>query len=218
MGGIRFREGKPPFPNGPSAFTNAPRQNALICESVMKAAWIICFALTLAQPALAQEPSFDCVQATSPDELAICDSPVLATLEAKGAQAFAQVSIDHEAVAKAIARPALQARRECGADAACIEDVLMQALYSYWTAGARSDQADEMDWLIADWAEANLTCRESIDPEVGLEACSARNLLTVQLHDIGLCEGAYLLDLPDFATATLLRERWVPCFYPELQK
>ena len=183
----------------------------------MKATWIMGLALVLAQPVWAQEPSFDCAQATMPDELAICDSADLSSLEAAGAQAFAQVSKDHEAAAKAIARPALQARRDCEADAACIEDVLMQALYSYWAAGARSDQADAMDWLIADWSEANLTCRESIDPEVGQEACSARNLLTVQLHDIGLCEGAYLLDLPDFATATLLREHWVPCFYPDLQ-
>lgn len=217
MGGIRVCEGKLSFPISPSSLTIAPKQEALSCENVMKAVWIIALALTLAQPTWAQEPSFDCTQATRPDELAICDSEDLSTLEAAGAQAFAQVSIDHQAAAKAIARPALQARRDCGADAACIEDVLMQALYSYWTAGARSDQADAMDWLIADWAEANQTCRESTDPEVGPQACSARNLLTVQLHDIGLCEGAYNLDTADFATATLLREHWVPCFYPELQ-
>ncbi len=183
----------------------------------MKAVWIFGLALSLAQPVWAQEPSFDCAQATKPYELAICDSADLSTLEAAGAEAFAQVSIDHAAAAKAIARPALQARRDCGADAECIADVLMQALYSYWAAGARSDQADAMDWLIADWTEANATCRESSDPAVGPQACSARNLLTVQLHDIGLCEGAYNLDNPDAATTTLLREHWVPCFYPELQ-
>ena len=183
----------------------------------MKATWIMGLALVLAQPAWAQEPSFDCARATMPDELAICDSADLSSLEAAGAQAFAQVSMDHEAAAKAIARPALQARRDCKADAACIEDVLMQALYSYWAAGARSDQADAMDWLIADWTEANATCRGSSDPAVGPQACSARNLLTVQLHDIGLCEGAYNLEDPDATTTTLLREHWVPCFYPELQ-
>ena len=93
----------------------------------------------------------------------------------------------------------------------------MQALYSYWAAGARSDQAQGMEWLIADWTQANETCRGSTDPVAGPEACSARNLLTVQLHDIGLCEGAYALDLPDFAAATMLRDHWVPCFYPDLQ-
>ena len=75
----------------------------------------------------------------------------------------------------------------------------------------------EMDLLIADWTQANETCRGSSDPVAGPKACRARNLITVQLHDIGLCEGAYALDIPDFATATMLREHWVPCFYPDLQ-
>lgn len=183
----------------------------------MKAAWILGLALGVVQPALAQDPSFDCTQVTRPDEWTICESPDLSTLEAAGAAAFAQVSQDDPDDAKAIARPALQARRDCAEDAACIEDVLMQALYSYWAAGARSDQAAEMDWLIADWMEANETCRGSSDPVVGAEACSARNQLTVQLHDIGLCEGAYNLDDPDGTLTMLLREHWVPCIYPELQ-
>ena len=183
----------------------------------MKAPWILGLALLLASPVWAQGPSFDCGQATTQDELAICDSAQLSTLEAAAADAFAQVIQTHDAAAKAIARPALQARRDCGYDPACIEDVLMQSLYSYWTAGARSDRALEMDWLIADWADANETCRGSSDPMAGAEACSARTLLTLQLHDIGLCEGAYNLDVPDFTTATLLREHWVPCYYPDLQ-
>ena len=183
----------------------------------MKAVWILGLALLLAPPTWAQEPSFECAQATEPDELAICDSPYLSILEAAGAEAFAQVSLDNQAAAKAIARPALQARRACGADETCLEDALMQALYSYWAAGARSDQAQEMDWLIADWTQANETCRGSSDPVAGPKACRVRNLITVQLHDIGLCEGAYSLDIPDFATATMLREHWVPCFYPDLQ-
>ena len=183
----------------------------------MKTGWILGLALCLAQPTLAQEASFDCSQASRPDEVTICDSPNLSALEAAGAEAFAQVSKDHPDAAKAIARPALQARRDCGEDAACIEDVLMQALYSYWAAGARSEQSDALDWLIADWQEANQTCRGSSDPVVGAEACSARNQLTVQLHDIGLCEGAYNLDDPDGTLTMLLREHWVPCTYPELQ-
>ena len=184
----------------------------------MKNAWIFGLALLLSSPTWAQEPSFDCLLANSPDEVAICGSQTLATLEYAGAQAFVQVAQDQgTVVAKDIARPALQARRDCADDVACIEDVLMQALYSYWAAGARSDKAQGMEWLIADWTQANETCRGSTDPVAGPEACSARNLLTVQLHDIGLCEGAYALDLPDFAAATMLRDHWVPCFYPDLQ-
>ena len=140
----------------------------------------------------------------------------MSTLEAAGAEAFAQLSLDQEAAAKAIARPALQARHDCGSDAACIEDVLMQALYSYWRAGAASDQALEMDDMIANWEAASATCRGSSDPVAGPQACSTRNILTVNLHDIGLCEGAYALDDPNFAMSTLLREHWVPCYYPEL--
>lgn len=192
--------------------------NALSRECVMKAAWIFGLALLVSAPVWAQEPSFDCTQATEPDDLAICDSSELSTLEAAGADAFAQVSQDHAAAAKAIARPALQARRDCGSDVACIEDVLMQALYSYWAAGAASDQALDMDGLIADWDTANDTCRGSSDPVKGPAACSARNLLTLDLHNIGLCEAAYTLDVPDAATSTLLREHWVPCYYPELHQ
>lgn len=183
----------------------------------MKAAWSLGLALVMAQPVWAQEPSYDCTQAEAPDEVTICDSAVLSTLEAAGAEAFAQVSQDHEAAAEAIARPALQARYECGADAACIADVLMQALYSYWAAGAVSEEAQDMDSLIFEWEQANETCRGSSDPDAGAEACSQRNLLTLDLHDIGLCEGAYTLNDPNSPTATLLREHWVPCYYPELQ-
>ena len=182
----------------------------------MKAALILGLALLLAAPAWAQELSFDCSEAATPDELTICDSPDLSTLEVAGAEAFAQLSFDQEAAAKAIARPALQARQDCGPDAACIEDVLMQALYSYWRAGAASDQALEMDDLIANWEAANATCRDSTDQVTGPQACSTRNMLTLNLHDIGLCEGAYALDDPDSAMSTLLRAHWVPCFYSEL--
>ena len=142
----------------------------------MKTAWIFGLALLLSSPTWAQEPSFDCLLANSPDEVAICGSQTLATLEYAGAQAFVQVAQDQgTVVAKDIARPALQARRDCADDVACIEDVLMQALYSYWAAGARSDQAQGMEWLIADWTQANETCRGSTDPVAGPEACSARN-------------------------------------------
>ncbi len=186
-------------------------------EIVMKTAWILGLALLFSAPAWAQEASFDCAQATAPDEVTICDSAELSTLEAAGADAFAQVSQDHAAAAKAIDRPALKARHDCGADAACIADVLMQALYSYWAAGAVSEQAQDMDSLIFEWEQANETCRGSSDPDAGAEACGQRNLLTLDLHAIGLCEGAYTLDDTNSPTATLLREHWVPCYYPELQ-
>ena len=183
----------------------------------MKAALSLGLFLLFASPVWAQEPSFDCTQATAPDELTICNSAVLATLEAAGAEAFAQVNHGDEAAAEAIARPTLQARYECGADAACIEDVLMQALYSYWAAGAVSEQAQDMDSLIFDWEQANETCRGSSDPDAGAEACSQRNLRTLDLHDMGLCEGTYTLDETNSPASTLLREHWVPCYYPELQ-
>jgi hypothetical protein len=130
-------------------------------------------------------------------------------------EAFAEV--DPHA-AKAIARSALKARHACGSETACIEDVLMQAMNGYWAAGATSPDAQSMSDLIADWNDANNTCRGSTDATEVAEGCLARDLAAIKLHDIGLCEGNYLLNDPNFAIATILREHWVPCVYKELQE
>ena len=138
-------------------------------------------------PAFADGPSFDCSQAETEDEVAICQNPQLSALELATAEAYAEIGSN---AAKGIARPAMKARHACGSDAACIEDVLMQALNGYWAAGATSQDARNMNDLIADWNDANNICRGSIDATEVAEGIdgTSKSLLEINLWQNPPCK------------------------------
>jgi uncharacterized protein len=90
-----------------------------------------------ASAALANPPSFDCSQAQSPDEVAICDDPGLSALDVLGTAGYDYVTRTYgRARAKQVARPFLMARHACGADAACIGGVQTQAVMAWRSLGA----------------------------------------------------------------------------------
>lgn len=111
-----------------------------------------------AAPSWADGPGFDCSHAGTEDEVDTCQNLQLSALEL--AKAFAEIDMN---AALAIACPTLKARHACGSDAACIEDVLLQAMHGYWAAGATSPDAQNMSDLIDNWNDANNTCRGLTD-------------------------------------------------------
>ncbi len=183
---------------------------------------LIVFA-SCATPAFAQVPSFDCSLATRPDEVTICADPQLSELEKTVSDAY-QAAKDQlgKNLAKSIGAPILAHRRQCGSDAQCIYDVLQGALIKYQDAGIIaaapqiSDAATAMNNLINEWHDSNGACRDAVGAEDVNNQCGLRDQLAEQLNEIGLCQGNYLFDSPDFDMATILREHWVPCIYTEL--
>ena len=175
--------------------------------------------LPLIPPALAGEPSFDCAAATQADEQAICGDTALADLESLAAEGYVRTkdSISADA-ANGIAGPALAARHACGGYRACIMGVLTDAIDAYDDAmGYAPGPHSVMNGLIADWQAANETCRGSSDPAATDQACAARDDAARALHGMGLCEGKYSFDDPNFDMATVLRDRWIPCTYTDLR-
>lgn len=184
----------------------------------MKTAFFSVCMLVLAAPAYCQSPRFDCGKAASPDEIAICSDPYLIILEQIAADGYQQLKAEQGVdAAKETARSILRDRQHCGNDKACLYGVLSHAVRFYQSARAPSSQVQKMNRLISDWDKVNTDCRGSYDRAIIDKACTLREIVSMQLEDMGLCQGAYLLDDPDFGMATLLREHWVPCLYKELQ-
>ena len=185
--------------------------------------WMItALALMLGSAASAQTPSFDCDQAETDDEIAICSDDILAHLDVVYAQVYAAMKREQgPRIAKAFAASVMAERRACGADIECIEDVLETAINSQEDVGMSAGNADvstaSMDDLIRQWTQANGTCRGSNDAAKIEKYCRLRENLGKQLRNIGLCQGNYLFDTPEFEMATILREKWIPCIYKDLQ-
>ncbi len=183
---------------------------------VMKMILITAIALFLANAAQAQTPSFDCNKAATDDEFAICSDDYLSNLDVLYANAYAAIKRDQGAtVAKAFAAKVMARRRACGWDIGCIANVLENAL------NGLENQADSetgtMNDLIDAWNQANGICRGSNDAAKIDRYCHLRDQLDQDLQRIGLCAGNYLFDYPDFEMATILREKWIPCIYKDLQ-
>lgn len=180
--------------------------------------FIAVFAVFIPSVAFAQAPSFDCALATRADEIAICSDPQLAELEKTLADAY-QALKDQQGpnAAKSIGTPILMHRRQCGSDAQCIYDVFESGIAKYQEAGVLVvAPAAEMNTLISEWHDANGNCRDAQGADDVNQQCGLRDQLGQQLNYIGLCQGNYLFDSPDFQMATILRERWIPCIYTEL--
>lgn len=102
------------------------------------AALVAFVALALAPTTtLAVGASFDCADATTSDERAICADPYLQALDLTYADAFGWASvIVGRSEALVIARKAMQQRAACGSHSACIESVYRNAIAAYAGVGA----------------------------------------------------------------------------------
>jgi uncharacterized protein len=86
-------------------------------------------ALALSAGPVLAAPSFDCRNASKPDEQAICGSEELSTLERVMAEKFiAARALGDANKIRDFARDLLKQRRGCQADVACIRDVLSRAI------------------------------------------------------------------------------------------
>jgi uncharacterized protein len=86
-------------------------------------------ALALSAGPVLAAPSFDCRNASKPDEQAICGSEELSTLERVMAEKFiAARALGDANKTRDFARDLLKQRRGCQADVACIRDVLSRAI------------------------------------------------------------------------------------------
>ena len=112
--------------------------------------------------ALAAGPSFDCDNAKTADEIAICDSKLLSELDSIAAFAYEEVQdTSGKEEARSVAREAMAARRECGGDADCIMGVQVDLLRRFQELGA--------DIEIPDYATASAEPggRDDLPTEVG---------------------------------------------------
>ena len=134
--------------------------------------WMItALALMLGSAASAQTPSFDCDQAVTDDEIAICSDDILAHLDVVYAQVYAAMKRDQgPRIAKAFAASVMAERHACGADIDCIESVLETAINGEspgdspeMSAGDSQVSTASMEDLIRQWDQANGTCRGSND-------------------------------------------------------
>src|SRR3954454_11707804 len=78
--------------------------------------------------AQAANPSFDCVQARTQDEIAICNDSRLTELDQAIAIGLGQISGDHKQSAISVARGTVKTRRSCGSNKLCIIDQQVNAL------------------------------------------------------------------------------------------
>jgi len=85
--------------------------------------------LLTAATASAQGPSFDCNKASTADEIAICNDADLSQLDRLISLAYDEARRVSAALARAVAREGLSARRGCGGDAACIFEAQVATIH-----------------------------------------------------------------------------------------
>jgi len=88
-------------------------------------------------PTSAATPSFNCANATYPDERAICSSTELSQLDTVLVAGYEYVRSRYgDQYAKSINAPLFQARRACGSDVACIKERQLTAIKTFEGLGA----------------------------------------------------------------------------------
>ena len=84
------------------------------------------------------QPSFNCAQASTLDERAICASPKLMELDNIVNAGFRQVTLNKgQNAAQIVARLHLERRKQCGSDQTCIEKVQRTAITRFIVLGAK---------------------------------------------------------------------------------
>jgi len=89
------------------------------------------------------QPSYDCAKATQPDEIAICNDPLLATADRIIAEAYDRYQGEFQPK-RQVARSFLSDRSRCGGDRACIAAVQQRMLSTY---GSLDGNAANQPWL-----------------------------------------------------------------------
>jgi len=86
------------------------------------------------------------------------------------------------------------------------------------SASGAEAQPASINTQIKSWTELNRACRGgSGDSPKTWNACNQREAAGVILKQYGLCQGKYNLErFSDWNADTLLREKWIPCYYRDL--
>jgi len=79
-------------------------------------------------------------------------------------------------------------------------------------------QARSINAQIKTWTELNRACRGgSGDSAKTWDTCNQREAAGAILKKNGLCQGKYNLErFNDWNADTIVRERWIPCYYKDL--
>jgi len=79
-------------------------------------------------------------------------------------------------------------------------------------------QTESLNSQIQSFTELNRACRGGrSDSTKTQEDCKKRDGAGALLKQIGLCMGKYNLErFSDWTADTLVRERWIPCYYKDL--
>ena len=88
----------------------------------------------------------------------------------------------------------------------------------FLTAGAQAHAAS-INSQIQSWIELNRACRggSGDSSPTTWEACKKREAAGAFLKQHGLCQGKYNLEgFSDWKAETLVREKWIPCYYRDL--
>jgi hypothetical protein len=87
----------------------------------------------------------------------------------------------------------------------------------FLSAGAEA-QTTSINAQIKTWTELNRACRGgSGDSPKTWDACNQREAAGAILKKNGLCQGKYNLErFSDWNADTIVRERWIPCYYKDL--
>lgn len=98
---------------------------------------LFAYAIGICAPAAANEPSFDCSNASTPDEVTICRSKTLSKLDKLTTQGFLYIKkhVDTQS-ARNLARAVLNRRSQCGGDFYCIATIQVAAIDMYRDYGA----------------------------------------------------------------------------------
>jgi hypothetical protein len=79
-------------------------------------------------------------------------------------------------------------------------------------------KAGSINSQIQSWTDLNRACRGgSGNSPKTWEACKKREAAGGLLKQHGLCQGKYNLEgFSDWKAETLMREKWIPCYYRDL--
>lgn len=139
----------------------------------------VLFLALLAAPVAQAQPSFDCRDARSQTERAICASPDLAQLELRMAGVYeGLVAALGAQEARRIADIQLERRQSCGADAACIERQLLTSIGVFRAEAAAAGQPAQ-----ALSPEGLSELRAALGRETAQAGQTAQTAQTVQMTD-----------------------------------
>lgn len=107
---------------------------------------ILCLAVGLGLTAVASaQPSYNCAKATQPDEIAICNDPLLSAADRIIAGAYDRYQGEFQPK-RQVARNFLSDRTRCGSDRGCIAAIQARMLSTY---GSPEGNGGNLPWLFS---------------------------------------------------------------------